>query len=290
MNVVMSKKNSVDVGDIDFSKTLKSFCQPDLVEPNDILKKMEKVKKYSPIVYKKNEVTKFLQERSETLTKLHDAYLVSYFRKNLIKYPLLDNSIFDLKRHIIVQNSKVLSDETVMSSLTRKEKLGTKIRNESRKVLITIPLFCKASYLPEREDEVRLGKSVLGIRRSLGMYRSETGIYATTPRLPFKVEASSYKALSAYYACLNEVVKPAEDELDVIRYTTPKMFIMWIPTEDSLTIRVKEIRPVPRDPALILSIGDFNLIIDKWDIPNEKPFENYIREYSFGNLNEIFKK
>lgn len=79
---------------------------------------------------------------------------------------------------------------------------------------------------------------------------------------------------------------------------TPKFGAIWIPTEACLNVKsttskkkdeLPKPRPIPRnyDPAMIFSFLNHHFLVKMWAVDDEKPLENYLREFTTGSLENV---
>lgn len=256
-----------------FEKTVKQHAAKKVGNVSEIIQQIETVKKATPSVYDETKIKAFLSQRAKALSVLIDNLIVA---KLSSQYPMLDDSIFNLKRHLFFSGGKLVEDRTQKVS-------------DGRAAHVEAQLFVIAGI---NEKKVQLGKHVTRTGYDYNRQQVTTTITANVPSLPISVAAQGRKALGYYHNALADIYS---DELtndllsDEVIGPEPTLEVMWIPTTHSLNVKVDVVQlpvpvPSPRvhyDPALILR-HKHRYLIGLWEIKDEKPMEGILREFTVG--------
>ena len=246
---------------------------------------IEKVTQQNPTAYAEDSVANYLKKRAVVLDNLIEQYFIASVA---VKYPYINNKMFDLKRQIAVVWNEEGKSYIIGGDVLEKEALPKDMPKSD--VNIELPLFIYAPlfinnhqvkiadyYLPKIDKRVEIKTTLPG---SVG------------PDLK-----DAYRnALSDYYSILSKMYAdiPATVDLMVRKLSKTKAEVgaIWIPTTSSLELNVTFTEKVAnRDPAMILSVDGFakeklNFLVRTWNVENEEPFQQYLREYTTGNIAE----
>jgi hypothetical protein len=250
-----------------FEKTIRENSVKKVGDAATILKQIEVVKTAVPLVYEEDEIVVFLKRRATALAVLFDNFLVA---KLSGQYPLLDEKIFGLQRHLYVKNNVIVDDRTAKAKV--------------RGLHIQTPLFVHA---PVQTKTVVVGKYRHGIQRMGYLSTRTITLSAPVPTLPLEVAELGQKAFGSFH---NMVADSYNNPITSGLYSekaSPRLEVMWIPTVESFKVEVDTTNiPTPQhyDPALLLKVMDRYYLVGLWDIKDELPFENILREFTVGTV------
>jgi hypothetical protein len=248
-----------------FDKTVRSHTAKKVGDTAQILTQIDKIKNSNPPVYEEDKIKVFLNQRAKALATLIDNYMVA---KLSSQYPLLDESLFKLKRHLYIRGGVITDDRT------------SPIKDTVRPT--EVPLFIHA---PSGDKKVELSKFRRSESQTWGQRRITTTITASVPVVPPNVAEEGRKALAFYYAAMSELYsKPLTSDL-LSPDAPPTLETLWIPTVQSMNVQVDvQNIPAPRryDPALLLNHKGRYYLVGLWEIKEEEPFENLLREFTVG--------
>jgi hypothetical protein len=257
-----------------------------------ILDQVRKCKNANPSIFEAKKVQEFLTVRAKTVSSLVGQYISA---RMTVKYPLLDDALFSMKRHLIVTPKGTLSSDRVAAL----DKLPNKTD-----IRVTIPLFAEVPL--EGPYGVDLGgwsRKTSRVTNNYGdrEYKTHTGtVKSTLPEPPQDIKQAGRKAIGYYYNIVSEMY--ADDDLSEVLPTeprSPELSIIWIPSPKALGLKiettvkvVKAARPevkrepvvIPKnyDPALLLRINKLRFLVKTYDIVDEEPLINFLREFSTG--------
>ncbi len=118
-----------------------------------------------------------------------------------------------------------------------------------------------------------------------GYYSGEFELQAEIPTLPIEAQEAYLKALRFNIDLTKRAIDDPLMKKIIIggKYgnnllpINSRFKIIWAPE----IVQIKEIAPVPKDPALILNYeDDARFLVYKWDAPNERPLEDLLREFT----------
>lgn len=245
-----------------FEKTVKQHVAKDIGNVETLFEQIEKVKTTNPTVYDEGKIKVFLTQRAKALNVLIDSFLVA---KITSKYPLLDNDIFSLKRHIYLSGGIIVEDSTAVVKATA--------------VHVEIPLFVHVDMNIKRVELEKFSKST-------STQKITTTLSAAVPEPPPEVVELGHKSLGFYHGILAEIYSSQITSDLFVPEASPTLETMWIPTLDSVKVKVNtENIPAPKsyDPALLLKHRGRYYLVGLWDIKEELPFEGILREFTVGD-------
>lgn len=274
-----------------FEGTLVKFSE--VSEENkkqEILSKIEQINGLNPNVYERVRLKTYLKKRASILQTLADDYLTAEISS---RFPLINDGLFALRRSLYIENTRngyqILEDITALEDVPAISKKHESLNNVER---IEVPLFAYTSLDDEREEhKTLLGKITIDRRKIRDMdyentYEKNLWITANLPgeNLDGMLRKARYEALGEYFSILGKAMKlPVvgdilSQEIDLM----PDIGAIWIPTADSLDLRVTEhlVHREYIDPAMILSARDKKYLITTWNVKDEEPFEHYLREFT----------
>lgn len=257
----------------DFQKIVELKATKNVGKSEEILKTIKQVKTLSPTVYDDDSLIDFIKARTKAISKLLDDYIIA---RLTVDFGLVDPSLFEMKRCLIFEDGVVIKDRT--------EHTLKKRGDEQER--IQIPLFARA---PLGSGSVNLLKL---LKEKTEGYKTTTKKYdfsVDVPTPPPSVKVEIRKAIGKYYQIVSEVFSN-EYLCDLksvdVEMSPPKFDVTWIPTADSMNITMEEEiidrTPVYRDPALLMNVAGKTFLVDTWGIPDEEPFENFLREFTTG--------
>ena len=276
----------------EFSDTIRRYSTE--VEENkleSIAKGIWRLRTQNPNAYDEKAVARYLKDRAVALRDLVEEYFTTSIAR---KFPLISSELFDLKRYLTLvregNNLRVISDDTEMTK--RKE---NKTQDIEKKTIVA-PLF---AYTPLFDGKHTAEIASFSKQKN---YRKKTWTFEA--KLPGNVGPNlknAYReALSHYFEVLSEMfmdpvagdIMYAESNLGynkkrIDEFIRPEIGAIWIPTPESLNVKVKEELIKPRknlDPAMILKVRRNSYLVKTWNVDDEEPFENYLREWSTGDL------
>ena len=257
----------------DFQEIVESKTTKNVGETEKVLKTIKQVKTLSPSVYDDDSLAQFIKARTKAISKLLGDYIVAQLT---VDFGLVDPSLFTMKRCLIFEDGMVIKDRTEHTLKRRGD-------DQER---VEIPLFARASLGSKPINLLKLVKeNTEGHRTTTKKY--DFSVDVPTPPPSVKVEIR--KAIGKYYQVVSEIFSN-EYLCDLkavdIAMTPPKFDVAWIPTADSMNLTIEEEiidrTPVYRDPALLMNVAGKTFLVDTWGIPEEEPFENFLREFTTG--------
>ncbi len=272
-----------------FEKIVKQHAARKVGDTSEILEHIERIKHANPPVYDETKIKTFLGQRAKSLSVLIDNY---YVAKLTAQFPLLDNSIFDLKRYLTIDNGVIVGDSTSKPDHSKTKKLLQ---------VIQTGLFVHGPMDHTRRIEVAKYRKTQKKTITLNSYGDKTtrnitlttNITAAVPEAPLATAELGRKAIGVYYGILAEILSNSTTSDLFALEETPTLETMWIPTPHSLqftkvkTIKVLSVeksipKPQSYDPALLLKHRDRYYVVGLWDINDELPFEATLREFTVG--------
>lgn len=247
-----------------FEKILKQHTAKKLGNAASILEKIQMIKTTNPPIFEEDKVNVFLTQRVKALGVLIDNFMVA---KLSSRYPLLDKKIFDFKRYIYINNRVILEDMTIKSK-ERTSSSGASVGTQ-----IETALFVHTEMNKQKKE---IGKCY--------QYGDTLALWVTVPIVPLPLVELGRKALGFYYNLLAEIYNnPLTSDLYSVK-AQPMLEILWIPTLESINVKVDAKIPVPKryDPALLLNTGQRYYLVGLWSIKEELPFEGILREFTVG--------
>lgn len=253
-----------------FGKVIKEHSSRSQDDIGKLKAGIEKISSIVPDVVGEKQIKRFMEQRSKVITDTVHRFLITQITE---KFPVIDDSLFALKREIVIdstdkKNPVIVQDHTGQTA--------DKMQKYCQRMIV--PLFAYA-LLPSE------GKCVLGKIRKYSSY----GYYKTievTVKIPVplnnKLLAAEAKALGTYYAILGKAfndisVGNALMEID----TKCETGVLWIPTIDSLDIKTTiEYPKRPVDPALVLRALGRTFLIKMWTIEKEESMDYFMREFT----------
>lgn len=258
-----------------FEKIVSEAAKNRTGDPEKILESIERVTQTNPPSFTEQHLSAFLRARTKTLKILVGEYFLA---RMTTQYGIIDESLFEKSRYLLVEGSKVLSDSTATVDRPPKARL------------IRIPLFPWA-YLHEKKIELGSTTAVSSNNRGWGprTVRRTITITAKVPQVPREVEKKGRKALGVYHSILGELY--TNERTSELANDRPggdfvaELGVTWIPSPKSLSIKTTETVqewPAKADPALLLVAGEGTFLVDTWDDEEEEPFEHFMREFTSG--------
>lgn len=240
-----------------FSSIIKENSKSKVNNPSDIIKAITEVKNAAQPSYDQDNLTLFLTERNKTLKKLMDAYWVAYLSKH---YPQLDNALFALHRRFGYSkaNNKLICDQLMKT-------------DEDKIQWVDARLFAYTPLNGPRTTKM--------FETKIATY-TEVKVTATLPPPPPHIVLAAKKAMAVFHKMLAEAYNN-EVLCDLFTESEIKHDVgaVWIPGEKHMAVEITKL-PEPKDPALVLLVGQFAYLVDFWQIEDERPFEHYLREFS----------
>jgi hypothetical protein len=226
----------------------------------------------------------FFTKRAEVVDHLIDQYFVAHFCK---EFPLIDDALFQMKRHFLLRAGTIISDTTKSVELFEELKPGSR-NKKPKKIRATkteVPLFVYVP-LPATDQVVTLANYKKTTRR--GWRRTTTKVNMTT-KLPGEFGLELQNIYSETVAKVYQILANCYAELGKIQIQGAINFeigAIWIPTINAINVKseVKVERIQNLDPAMILKVRNKAFLITMWEVEEEKPIEHYIREFTTGSL------
>lgn len=217
-------------------------------------------------VRKINKLNQNFETRDGAIRGCVDAYLAKKIGE---RFPKIDDQLFQFQRWIGVK-FKATGPEVFASRVTEPEDVDDKNEVWVRTDL----LISSGSH--------QLGSAFSAPKRKTQQWRLHSdfpgNIGPEEHRYGFEALAILYRS----YADILEQPELAEYEVDEI--DKPKLVGYWIPSLPSIYIR-EQIKPVKRDPALVLHACGERFLCCLWDAQEkEEPLEAIIREFSEGGI------
>jgi hypothetical protein len=249
-----------------------------------IVDTIEKLRTQNPAVYDEKTVQRYLVERSRTLKGLVD----EYFKASIAtQFPMISDQLFALKRYLTFANTgnswRIVKDDTKAEDTPATVKEGKKIVTKR----IEVPLF---AYTPlfDGKHTAKLGR--FSTTKRISYSRTVVSIEAKLPGSMGSNLKDAYRnALSQYFGVLSEMfTNPVAGDIMYAEnnIARPQVGAIWIPTVESLHVTVEQRLIVQRrqiDPAMVLRVKDDFYLVHTWKIDDEKPFEQYLKEFSMGS-------
>lgn len=255
--------------------------------------KFKRITASLPKILPERGIGDFLKKRAIA----QDQIAREFFRAKMMQFlPALDESIFDLSRHITVQT--IGNKTSVFADSVRGAHLPKAKNNQpksSTKVIET-ELFIYAG-IKDAGKSVEIGKYKTVTTNNWGdQYRRTVTITAKVPNLDNpEFDALQRHAASALYLTMSELLRHEQMGPYFAAHAEkikPEFGIAWIPATGALSVKSDtKVFPAPRrdDPALLMEVFGHNYVVATWDIKEEEPYEQYIREFSEGNLSGVIR-
>lgn len=269
-----------------FPQLVNSHVTSDHENADKILSQLKKVLAATPQSgFSQKQLKQFFTKRAEVVDHLIDQYFIAHFCK---EFPLIDDALFQMKRHFLLRAGTIISDTTKSVELFEEPKLNSKGKpvkpKKIRATKIEVPLFAYVT-LPATEQTVVLSNFKKTVRR--GWRRTTTKVNMST-KLPgeFGVELQNIYAESV--AKVYQILANCYAELGKIQIQGAVNFeigAIWIPTINSINVKSEvKVERLNLDPAMVLKVRDKSFLITMWEVEEEKPIEHYIREFTTGSL------
>lgn len=270
-----------------FDDFIKENSTKKLGDAETTLAQIRKCKNINPSVFEPKKVAAFLTERAKTVAALVGKYLTA---RMTVKYPILADELFKMKRHLTVTKGGVITSDRI-SPLEK---------GNNKDIRVTCPLFAEVPIGGPYTVEIgSWNKKTSRMMNSYGdrEYKTHSGsIKATLPEPSLEIKSLGRMAIGYYYNIVGEMYQDADlSEVLPTEPRTPQLSIIWIPSPKALGLKieksvkvVKGPRPEPvmipkyNDPALLLAVGNLKFVVKTYDIEDEEPLVNLLREFSTG--------
>lgn len=306
---------SVEQAITQFPKLVEEFSVKELdMKESSILSTVRKVaNKPVPVPKRESDFNAFAEVNKKKIDVMN-AGIQKILAGRLMKhFPALDDSIFALRRFLSLEKVKkgpgydkfqIVADslnknvaDKALSALTDAELKTNKGKQNQRTRLLKNskvmegPLFmlAKASEL----DSPFASENKTVYRSWRRTVIRKVSISAKVPSIPEDIlKKEKLECLSAFHDVLKDAYadKTLGDVLESLNAETPEFFVMWIPTANSLNVNTKiTYKNIVRDPVLLMKVFGRNFVVAAWDIKEEEGYDNYLREFSEGDIGKILK-
>ena len=209
-------------------------------------------------------------------------YIQTFFQRRFLEhYSMLSSELFTLRRRIFIP-STILEKFCVES--------GMKINSVEP---IEIP---SVSWAKVDKPFIFSGELHVNLRSSFSPQRLKYSIQADAPFMPHHVRTQSEEALAFCYEILAEFLKnsrakkylgllpPGADPYQIQDVADPYYFTVWKPTPQEFAYTLEKINQpaVHRslDPVSLLHFFGNYFVVGWWDIPDEEPLQQLVREFT----------
>ncbi len=126
----------------------------------------------------------------------------------------------------------------------------------------------------------KLGTSVIEVK---GLWTApfSLDVCVSVPEVPQAISELGDEALLQYFTVIKRLRTSVKDSAGMQK---PAIGVLWAPTDESLYVKGDVPKAPKNDPALVLDIPgkerNYRHIVAAWNIGEERPFKNWLAEYT----------